>query len=167
MEGPTANGRHGPPQSPNMPHHTRAGAQWSLGTWAGDPRPVWAPPVCPCGLVGPTPTGHSRHGAPCPFGHYWSFGLLVLGGGRERSSLPSAVSTEATAERKAYLTHKLFCKIICGAGCTCCCRSKRPATPPSTTTHGAAITVHICTSQLMKDLCRDPPFALGPFHAPF
>ena len=32
-----------------------------------------------------------------------------------------------------------------------------PATPPSTTTHGAAITVHICTSKLFEGLCHDPP----------
>ena len=74
------------------------------------------PPVCPCGPVGPTPTGHSRHGAPCPFGRYWSFGLLVLGGDREVTSLSSAASTEATAERKAYLAqaflqNNLWCRV--------------------------------------------------------
>ena len=84
-------------------------------------------PVCPYGPVGPTPTGHSRHGAMCPFGRYWSFGLLVLGGDREVTSLLSAASTEATTERKAERAQagRLFCKIICGAGCTCCCLRPR------------------------------------------
>ena len=119
MEDPTANGRstavtglHSLLTCPTTQGQVPSG-HWGHGRATHGP---CAPPVCPCGPVGPTPTGHSRHGAPCPFGRYWSFGLLVLGGGRERRSLPSAASTEATAERKAYLAqaflqNNLWCRV--------------------------------------------------------
>ena len=119
MEDSTANGRstavtglHSLLTCPTTQGQVPSG-HWGHGRATHGP---CGPPVCPCGPVGPTPTGHSRHGAPCPFGRYWSFGLLVLGGGRERRSLPSAASTEATAERKAYLAqaflqNNLWCRV--------------------------------------------------------
>ena len=89
----------------------------ATGDMGGRPTARVGPPCTrPCGPVGPTPTGHSRHGAPCLFGRYWSFGLLVLGGCREVTSLQHAASTEATAERKAYLAqaflqNNLWCRV--------------------------------------------------------
>ena len=130
MEDSTANGRstavtglHSLLKCPTTQGQVPSGP-WGHGRATHGP---CAPPVCPRGPVGPTSTGHSRHGAPCPFGRYWSFGLLVLGGGREVTSLPSAASTEATAERKAYLA-QAFSKIICGAGCTCLLSIEGPLT---------------------------------------
>ena len=98
----------------------RAGFAFLLGGHWGHGRATRGPcgaRACPYGPVGTTPTGHSWHGAMCPFGRYWSFGLLVLGGDREVTSLSSAASTEATAERKAeraqdFLQHNLWCRVF-------------------------------------------------------
>ena len=166
MEPPTANGRHGPPQPPNMPQHTRAGAQWPLGTWAGNPWPVWAarvpvrareapPPLATVGL------GVCVHSAVVGRSDFWFWAAV------KSAALCRPPRARRPQRRGKQKGHKAFCKIICGDGCACCCSAKSSATPPSTTTHGAAITVHICTRQLFETFCRAVPSPRDSHHAPF